>query len=110
MSLVQRCPYFRVSFKRGSTVQRGGGEGGGHSHRLYSHSCDHSWSMVNGQSGSKGCGQRSKTFLLSYMCMYMYPCVALVPSRPSFFSLAGTAGFEATLVNAQEMQTAEKYA
>ena len=33
---------------------------GGHSHRLYSHNCDCSWSAVSGQSRSKGCNQRSK--------------------------------------------------
>ena len=33
---------------------------GGHSHRLYSHSCDRSRSMVNGQSRPNGCSQRSK--------------------------------------------------
>ena len=33
---------------------------GGHSHRPYSHSCDCSRSMVNGQSRRNGCGQRSK--------------------------------------------------
>ena len=33
---------------------------GGHSHRLYSHNCDHSRSAVNGQSRSKGCSQRSR--------------------------------------------------
>ena len=38
----------------------GGGGGGGHSHRLYSHNCDCSRSVVNGQSRSKGCSQRSK--------------------------------------------------
>ena len=35
-------------------------QGGGHSHRLCSHNCNRSRSMVNGQSRSKGCGQRSK--------------------------------------------------